>query len=60
MYATAAVIDWNVKSADERLGIMDATKRRDVAAACALLERHINDAGDILVAAVATLQNQEN
>ena len=60
MYAIAAAIDWNVKSADEHLGIMDTIQRRDVAFACALLERHINDAGDILVAAMATLQNQEN
>lgn len=56
MYATATVIDWNAKSEEEHLGIMGAIKRRDIASACAFLERHINDAGDILVAAVGTLQ----
>jgi DNA-binding GntR family transcriptional regulator len=55
MYATATVIDWNVKSEEEHVGIMDAIKRRDVASACDFLERHINNAGDILVAAVGTL-----
>jgi len=56
MYATATVIDWSAKSEEEHLGIMDAIKRRDIASACAFLDRHINDAGDILVAAVGTLQ----
>ena len=57
MYATATVIDWNAKSEAEHLEIIDAIKMRDVKRACSLLERHISDAGDILVAAVATLQS---
>lgn len=56
MYATAAVIEWEEKSEEEHLSIIDAVRARDVAAACALLEKHIDDAGDILVAAVGTLQ----
>jgi len=56
MYATATVIDWRPKSEEEHLGILDAIKRRDIASACAFLERHINDAGEILVAAVGALR----
>lgn len=56
MYATAAVIDWNAKSEEEHRDMIDAIKRRDVAAACALLERHIDDAAEILVDAVGTLR----
>jgi DNA-binding GntR family transcriptional regulator len=56
MYATATVIEWEEKSEEEHLSILDAVKARDVVAACALLEKHIDDAGKILVAAVGALQ----
>ena len=56
MYATAAIIDWNEKSEAEHVALMDAIKRRDIGSACDLLERHIHDAGDILVVAVGSLQ----
>ncbi|WP_246793056.1 GntR family transcriptional regulator [Burkholderia perseverans] len=53
MYATAAVIDWHDKSEQEHRGLVDAVRRGDVEAACSILARHIEDAGEILVAAVA-------
>lgn len=55
MYATATMIEWEGKSEEEHLEIVNAVKARDIPSACALLERHINDAGEILVAAVGTL-----
>ena len=55
MYATARIIDWNAKSEEEHLGIIVAIKARDVASACTLLERHIDKAGVILMAAVGSL-----
>jgi DNA-binding GntR family transcriptional regulator len=55
MYATATLIDWNPASQAEHLDIIKAVKARKVALACSLLERHINEAGDILIAAVRRL-----
>ena len=55
MYATAAVIDWNPGSHDEHLEIIAAIKVRDTALACLLLEEHIAQAGNILLAAVCSL-----
>ncbi|WP_414447153.1 GntR family transcriptional regulator [Burkholderia sp. 22PA0099] len=55
MYATAAMIDWNAKSEAEHIALVAAARRGDVALACSLLEQHVSDAGDILVAAVGTL-----
>lgn len=52
MYATSAIIDWNPASQDEHLGIINAVKVRDTAGACLLLEEHITEAGDILLAAL--------
>ncbi len=57
MYATATVIDWNTKSEAEHLDIMAAIKARDIESACTLMEEHINDAGEILIAAVGKLQS---
>lgn len=56
MYATATVVEWEAKSAEEHSALLDAVRARDVEAACALLEKHIDDAGDILAAAVGALQ----
>lgn len=53
MYATATIIDWNPGSQDEHLAIMAAVKVRDIARACALLEAHIAEAGDILLEALS-------
>lgn len=55
MYATASIVDWSAKSEEEHLVMMDAIRRRDINAACTVLEQHVNDAGDILAAAVAKL-----
>jgi DNA-binding GntR family transcriptional regulator len=55
MYATATVIQWEEKSEEEHLNIIDAVRARDVATACALLEKHIEDSGEILVEAVGAL-----
>lgn len=55
MHATATIIDWNPSSQDEHLEIISAVKIRDAAHACLLLEEHIVQAGDILLAAVEQL-----
>ena len=55
MYATATVIDWHPASQQEHLDLIQAIKARKVALACSLLERHINEAGEILIAAVRKL-----
>jgi len=60
MYATSTLIEWDVKSENEHLKILEAIKAKDRRSACALMEKHINDAGDILVAAVGSLQTQTN
>ena len=52
MYATATQIDWNAKSDAEHVSMMAAIRARDIDLACALLGRHIEDSGEILVAAV--------
>jgi len=56
MYATATLVEWEAKSAEEHSALLDAVGARDVEAACALLEKHIDDAGQILAAAVGELQ----
>lgn len=55
MYATATIIDWNPSSQDEHLEIIAVVKTRDTARACVLLEQHIVQAGDLLLAAVGRL-----
>ncbi len=52
MYATATIIDWNPTSQDEHREIIAAVKIRDTARACSLLEMHIAEAGEVLVAAL--------
>ncbi|WP_415789765.1 GntR family transcriptional regulator [Bordetella tumulicola] len=55
MYATATIIDWNPTSQDEHREIIAAVKARDIARACSLLEKHIVEAGDVLLAASGAL-----
>ncbi|MDR7009386.1 GntR family transcriptional regulator [Paraburkholderia strydomiana] len=58
MYATSTLIEWDVKSENEHLEILEAIKAKDGRSARALMEKHINDAGSILVAAVSSLHTQ--
>ncbi|WP_242468563.1 FCD domain-containing protein [Burkholderia plantarii] len=51
-FATAAAIDWHDKPDREHRGLVDAVRSGDVEEACRVLTRHIEDAGEILVAAV--------
>jgi len=58
MYATSTLIEWDVKSENEHLQSLEAIRAKDGRSACALMEKHIDDAGCILVDAVGSLHTQ--